>query len=89
MPIHAVLNAKACSFSPGRLESSVTQSSDSDSSNDSDGRDSSIQTLNNSISRGGSIVQIRQRTVNVNFDIVETKITGGPKKHVVSRILLY
>ena len=74
------------------IERTSSVDTSSGDSQDGKGDDSyeqvqNISTLNNSILRGYSISCIRQKTVRVNFGIVDTRITGR-HKHVVSNCLL-
>ena len=81
-------------FLTERASSVDTASGNSQDGNDSfdDGYENlqvrSISSLHTSISRGLSISIIKQKTVKVNFDIVDTRIISGHRKHVVSNCLL-
>lgn len=55
----------------------------------SDGSFENVVPPTNSISRGLSISVIRQRTVNIKFDIVDTRIAGHRHKYVVSKITVF
>lgn len=66
---------------------SLHSTSGEESGEDSDENHQKVQLPPNSISRGFSITAMQRRTVKINFDIVDTRITGGRNKYVVSILM--
>ena len=80
-------------FLTERVNSIETASNDSQDERDEYLDDSyekiqSISSLSTSITRGLSISVVREKTVKVNFDIVDTRKAGRRKQYVVSHILI-
>lgn len=72
----------------GSVDSASGEESNSDEYNSDDNMPSIDQLPTTSISRGLSILVIRQRKTSVKFDIIDTRIVGRRKKYVLYRLVV-